>query len=366
MSQLLGPAFGLGSNGSKSVSGNTTDAPIDSAATATINTKTISATNAAFSAGQLILIIQMQGAGAGQYEFNRINTYVAGTITTINNLTYGYVSTAQVIVIPEYLDYTIQAGVTVTLKAWNGSTGGVFTAAVTGWFINNGTLSGDSCGFRNNVLTGGSAQGEGSLGTPGYSTSANGNGAGGGGGATDSGHVEGGNGGGGAGAGNNNGNAGQGRNTGTGGANGVAVGSSNLSTITLGGSGAYGGNDWSSSDAHAGGNGAGIGIIFCGHFLNNGTINFRGANGVDNATAAAGGAGGGGGFLITAISANLGVISVAGGIGGTCSGEFGGKGGDGGLGTISVNAGTIINSNSLTISQQNGGQNFLGRLGPSA
>ena len=55
--------FGDGSDGALTISSNTTEAPIDSAATATAGTPTISATNASFAADQQILIHQTRGTG---------------------------------------------------------------------------------------------------------------------------------------------------------------------------------------------------------------------------------------------------------------------------------------------------------------
>lgn len=146
--------FGDGSDGALTISSNTTEAPIDSAATATSGTQTITATNASFAAGQKILIHQTQGTGAGTYEIREIQAYSAPTITTTEALTATYTSGAQVRVLKQHTNVTVNTGITYTAKAWNGTVGGIL-----GWFANGtttitGTLSG-------NGATGGTATGDG-------------------------------------------------------------------------------------------------------------------------------------------------------------------------------------------------------------
>lgn len=127
-----------------------TDSYIDSSATKA-SASTLTATNASFTAGQYIFIIQMQGTGAGVYmEFNRIASYVAGTITTVNPLQYNYDSTgankAQVMV---YHNYTTSTGtVTITGKAWDGSVGGLFVGLFSSPITNALTINMNGKGFR--------------------------------------------------------------------------------------------------------------------------------------------------------------------------------------------------------------------------
>ena len=132
--------YGNSSDGAYSPSSGT-DAPVDSACTGTINTTSLSATNVSFSAGQIILIHQTNGTGAGQWELNKISSYVAGTITTVLPLIYDYTSGAQVIVVPQYSSANIANGVTITVKAWTGSVGGIFVKMVNGAFTITVTLS---------------------------------------------------------------------------------------------------------------------------------------------------------------------------------------------------------------------------------
>jgi hypothetical protein len=151
MAQFLSnERFGNSSDGAYSPSTGT-DAPIDSACTGTINTTSLLATNGSFAAGQLILIHQTRGAGAGQWELNKISSYIAGTITTKYKLTYGYISGAQVLVMPQYASGNIAGGVTLTGKAWNGTVGGIYAKFGNGTFTVPGSLVGSGIGFRGGV-----------------------------------------------------------------------------------------------------------------------------------------------------------------------------------------------------------------------
>ena len=117
--------FGNGADGVAVLTG--TDAPIDSAAVGTAAATSLSATNPSFAAGQIILVIQMQGTNAGKAELNRISSYVAGTITTTRPLAYTYSCTgndkAQVIVVPQHSKITMSGS--FTGKAWDGTVGGI-------------------------------------------------------------------------------------------------------------------------------------------------------------------------------------------------------------------------------------------------
>lgn len=126
----------------------------------------------ALAAGDLILIMQMQdgsaltvtnnsayGGGsstAGRYEFARVaqvvgsavtltaalsNTYVQNTAAT-NNQTY------QVIRVPQYSVLTINAGASIVPQPWDGTSGGVVVADVSGVFTNNGLVDVSFAGFR--------------------------------------------------------------------------------------------------------------------------------------------------------------------------------------------------------------------------
>src|SRR5438045_1091315 len=119
MTQLIAPVFGNSSDGTLSVSGSTTDAPIDSACTGTSGTTSLTATNASFAASQRVLIHQTRGTGVGNWELNTIASYVAGTITTVSPLANTYASGAQVLVVKQHSGVTISG--TLTAKAWTGT-----------------------------------------------------------------------------------------------------------------------------------------------------------------------------------------------------------------------------------------------------
>src|SRR3990167_3308618 len=156
--------FGDGSDGTLTISSNTTEAPIDSTASGTSGAYTLTATNASFATDQEVLIHQSRGTGAGTWQRNRITGYTAGTITLQNALNFSYATGAQVRVLKEYTTVTINTGITYTTKAWNGTVGGIIgficsgTVTVTGTITANGgnggsTTSGyttvtDEGGFR--------------------------------------------------------------------------------------------------------------------------------------------------------------------------------------------------------------------------
>lgn len=175
--------FGDGGDGALTISSNTTEAPIDSACTGTIATTSLSATNINFAAGQKILIHQTQGTGAGTWQKNEIASYTAGTITLTTALNATYGTGAQVRVLKEYTNVTINSGITYTAKAWNGTVGGILAFLANGTITVTGSISAAGKGYRGGAGGGGTAsatQGEGTTGTGTTSTAANGTGGGGG------------------------------------------------------------------------------------------------------------------------------------------------------------------------------------------
>ncbi len=132
-------AYGKGSDGAYAPDTGT-DAPIDSACTGTATQTSLTATNASFAAGQLILIHQTQGTGAGNWELNKIQSYTAGTITLSYALMNSYATGAQVLVMPQYTSGLIDTGKTLTTKAWNGTVGGIYAKFFKESFTLKGTL----------------------------------------------------------------------------------------------------------------------------------------------------------------------------------------------------------------------------------
>jgi len=347
--------FGDGSDGTLTISANTTEAPIDSACTGTAGTNTLSATNASFASGQVILIHQTQGTNAGQWERNSIASYAAGTITLATNLIGTYTGGAQVRVLKQYTNVTIDSGFTYTAKAWNGTVGGILAFIANGTVTVNGAISanggagasstgspagGTGGGFRGgagqNANPSQATQGEGTTGTGSASTAANGSGGGGAGG-TGASHGAGGGGGGSAASGTTPSNA-DGRTSGTGGS---SSGTADLTTLTFGGGGGGGANDGGGGDT-VGGGGSGGGIIF----VIGATLTIDNSTGAITATGGAGGAcasdggGGGGGaggsILLKSQTATLSTtrVTAAAGAGGTGGSGGGINGGDGSVGRI--------------------------------
>jgi len=137
--------FGDGSDGALTVATNTTEAPIDSSADGTSGAYTLTATNASFAAGQIVMIHQTRGLGAGTWQRNVISSYTAGTITLQNALNFSYNTSgddaAQVRVLKQYTDVTINTGITYSAKAWDGTVGGIIAFVANGTITITGTLS---------------------------------------------------------------------------------------------------------------------------------------------------------------------------------------------------------------------------------
>lgn len=370
MAQNISQIFGDGSNGELSVASPSLDMPVDSAAVGTSGSKSLTATNVSFAADQLILIIQMRGANAGNWEINKIASYVAGTITTTNPLTNTYVSSgddrAQVIVIKQYSKATLIS--TLTGKDWNGVTGGVIVHACLGkYLIDAGgslILSGGNSGGSgfSGATTGGFRggdggqnfstyfQGEGTTGAQTRSNSANGNGGGGGGnGGTGAGTQGGGGGGGGNAA---AGDAGTG-NASSPGAAGALFGLANLTVIVPGGGG--GGASASNGQASNGGAaGGGIVMIFADEFdSTNGAVTVNGGSCVGDNQGVGGGAGAGGSVFIKARTATLGTNKITATGGTSTLTDF--PGGDGSDGRVRVEACSITGDSSPASSKEEGG-----------
>lgn len=333
--------FGDGSDGALTISSDTTEAPVDSAATATSGTYTISATNGSFAAGQVIFIHQSRGTSAGQGQRTKIQSYVAGTITTTDLITATYTSGAQVRVLKQYTNVTIDITKTYSAKAWNGTVGGILAFLANGTVTINGTISsngsagsqssttgsggGSGGGFRGggvfNNGAGTSYCGEGTSGASAQQTTANGNG---GGGAYQN-FANSSGGGGGNGASGTMGGGG-----GTPGSGGGSSGNSGLTSMTFGGGGGGGSMENDAFSAGGGGSGGGIIFISCVTLTNAGSVVSNGGAGAqDNGSNTAdGGGGAGGSILLKAQVATLGtvIITATGGAGGTSDGGAGAVG----------------------------------------
>ena len=318
--------FGSGSDGAYAPSTGT-DTVIDSACTGTSGGYSLSATNGSFAPGQLLLIHQTYGSGAGQWELNKIQSYTAGTITTVYPLTQNYVTGAQVAVILQYVSGNIAGGVTISGKPWNGTVGGIYAKICNGTFTVAGALTLSDLGFRGGAQIGvGQAPAQAGDGTVGLVVSqygANGNGGGGGQGEWDSQSW-------GGGAGGGNGTAGDdanAHNSGTHGTHGNSVGSVNLVTADFGGGGGGG------YAAGSGGNGGGFFLIIAKNIITTGTLPNDGGAGVSGTGPSGGGAGGS--TLLKGMTLALGsnLVTASSGPRGSDAG-YGTVGGAGGVGRI--------------------------------
>ncbi len=139
----------------------------------------------AIATGDLVLIIQMQGANinstntdaygdgvaggnasgmlsanyyAGYYEYNTVSGVIGSTINFTYSLANNYYTQAfasaapirifQVIRVPRYYDVTINAGASITSPSWNGTTGGVVVIDAANLFTLNGLVTTTALGFR--------------------------------------------------------------------------------------------------------------------------------------------------------------------------------------------------------------------------
>lgn len=331
--------FEGGDDGDLTIAADTTDTPIDSACSGTINTNTLFATNASFAVGQVILIHQTQGTDHGTRQRTKITGYTAGQITTEDQLNYSYSSTgtnkAQVMVLKRYNNVTINTGKTLTAKAWNGTTGGIIGFVYSGTYTNNGTITATGKGFRGG--TGGTRSsdtttaGESYMGTTTAKTVNYGGGG-------NTGVHSGGSG---SGSGGSYQTAGTDGGGGVTGQYGATYGSPTLVTVDFGSGGGGGYEDGGGVIGGAGGAGGGL-VYIEGANCTTGIITAQGAVGTASTTYS-GGSGAGGAIIINGqtITWSAGVSAAGGAASG--GGSAGGAGGNGAIHTnylLSIISGT--------------------------
>jgi hypothetical protein len=160
--------------------------PLKGAMTLSVGTLDARGAATALGAGDLVMIVQMQGAvydttntssygsgsagpasgylsaslTAGTNEFNTVTTLAAGTLTLQYPLSNNYYTTSfsaaaktgiqtyQVVRIPRYYNLIINSGSTVTCPYWNGATGGVVALDAAATLTVNGSISAAGLGFR--------------------------------------------------------------------------------------------------------------------------------------------------------------------------------------------------------------------------
>lgn len=334
--------FGDGTDGAVTVSTNDvydsgfTEPLVDATCTATSGTYSISATNASFTANDKILVHQTQNGTAGTWERLEIQSYTAGTITTKTPLANSYVSGAQVLVLNEFTNFTVNTGITLTAKAWNGSTGGILAFLVSGTLTVTGNIVGTGKGFRGRTSRADVSKnnGEGINGYSVYDDSSRKNG--GQGGSKDT-PRSGGGGGGGNGAVGGNGQPSYSTHGTIYGLGGSVVGTSDLTTMVFGGGGGMGADGWTSYQQNGtGGHGGGIIMLSATTLTVTGTVISKGNNGGTGGGQDGGGGGGAGGsVLLKAQTGTLGTTLVTATAGAGGSGG-GGNGGAGGVGRVHI------------------------------
>ena len=374
---------------------------------------------AALEAGDLLFVIQMQGAtidttntvnygnvtslgSAGSFEFVRVGSISGNTIsldTTAhpNGLARSYTAAGrtQVIRVPQYTALSVEAAASVVAPPWNGATGGVVVLSVQGTVTLNGSINVSGRGFRGGAVDNatsvngvtdyvttdparGGLKGEGIAGpsTNAYGRGASANGGGGG-----VGH----NSAGGGGANGNNGNpwTGQGvmvaananemaawaldpgyvangnalTTSSGGGRGGYTFGSNNANELVAGG--APGQNSWGGDNRREAGGLGGRPMAndpVARLFMGGG----GGAGDGNNGAAGAGGAGGGLVFLLALDVSGAGQILANGAAGGnTVGGHNDAAGGGGAGGTIVVSSQQSLGGISLSANGGVGGNQLI-------
>jgi hypothetical protein len=302
--------------------------------------------------GDVVLIHQTQGTGAGQWELNKAvsdfnNSTTTATYQLAQPLQYSYSTAgnnrAQILRVPQYSACNVTGTVT-PLFPWNGNAGGIFAVMCKGTMNVSGTLDVSGRGFRGGIFgdldtrhhTG--QQGESYTGVGIYSTDRlqfahlqpNGGGGGGGGEAA---------GGSGTGGGGGYGTAGQAGASGglAYGLGGNTYGDPLLNQIHLGSGG--GGtflNYACCATAADGGDGGGTIIVFAHSLKVNGTIASNGENGARGSGGEGSGGGSGGSIKLIVAQASLrdGAVTATGGVGGDS--HYHAVGGNGGVGRIRI------------------------------
>ncbi|HYH95212.1 hypothetical protein [Hyalangium sp.] len=369
--------LGDGRDGALTVSGLQRIDQTRTSATGTEGTTALTvASITGFLTGNIVLILQMRGPGAGQWEEHTVATLGGTTLTLTAPLSNSYSSseTARDVAlrVPQYANMTVSSGATVTASAWDGTTGGVlaFRARGTVLIQPGGVIDVSGLGFLGGVsngtvepytvATGGPFTGESPTGPSIRSPITLANGI----------HTAAPNGGGGAGGvasnseGMTGGHGGAHASPGSLGVSGYLLsartlrsapyGDDELRLLFMGSGGGGGGNHHPPSgpvtqppEYGVGGNGGGITFIRAATFTNYGVLNSSGGNGTqgylatNSCTYIAGGGGGGGAggsIRIETLAGYAGTITAVGGLGGygqpTCysgwdGASTGGNGSDG-------------------------------------
>jgi hypothetical protein len=161
--------------------------PVSGATTLTVGARDSRGNTTNIANGDMVVIMQMQGAEfnstnsdaygngvaggdasgylssnlvAGKYEYNIVSGYNSGTgvVTFSYGLAHNYhtraystttgIQSYQVIRVPRHYRLTIDAGASITAPAWNGSSGGVIVLEASDRLSINGSVTANALGFR--------------------------------------------------------------------------------------------------------------------------------------------------------------------------------------------------------------------------
>lgn len=351
--------FGNASDGDLTISGATTFGEANAGCSGSSGGTSLTIDSASsFANGDLVIIHQTRGTGAGSWELNKILSGGGTTsLTMMHNLQNTYTdsgsSQAQIVKLRQYNNVTVNSGITWSAPSWDGNKGGILAFLAKGTITITGTINGVGVGFRGGNSGGGTQYscGEGTGGDRANQRTANGNGGGG------AGHVStpfqaGG-------AGGGHANAGSNGSAGSGSIGGSSVGNAGLTLLNLGGGGGAG---WNNGSIGTGGNGSGIILIIGKSITVTGSINANGqpASGQSNF---AGGSGAGGSILLKGQTITLGTNLVT-----SLGSSYGSNGGAGSIGRVHVDYKTSISGTSnptmdttqdLTLNDVSAGGSFL-------
>jgi hypothetical protein len=301
------------------------------------------ASSTGLSAGDLLFVFASSGSGAGSWEVVTVASVSGKTVQLEGALAHSYGASTmnQVVRIPQYSTVTVPSGSAFSAPDWAGASGGGLLTFVAQRLSLSGTLSAAGAGFRGGAPTYNATQvgqqGEGVLGSGGYSTSANGMGGGGGSSPSVT-HANGGGGGHASAGATGSAVSGYGNTGGTGGG---TAGSADLSTLLFGGGGGAGGLDadpGGGSYGGAGGDGGGIVLVSVGALSFSGAVTAAGARGGDGVYTGGASPGGGGGGAGGAIFFGASTMSTASGSF-SAAGASGGSGSEAGAGVTTAGSG---------------------------
>lgn len=326
-------AFGDGRDSSLTISSNSVEDPIDANCVGTSGTYTLTISNAhasfaSVAAGDKVLIHQTRGTNVGLKQIATVQGYSGGTLTIREALTFspahsataGDANKAQIRVLKQYTNVTINSGITYSAKPWSQSTGkgGILGFLANGTVAGPGKLSATACGFAGGAANGSTTTdgndygyaGEGTAGATFIVSGATRNGNGGGGGHHNGNSFNIGIGGGGGGNGTVGYRGAMGQTTG--GLGGSVSSTTDLTTMTFGGGGGGGAGVLPGSIDQSGGDGGGMIVLYGATVSSTLGIENDGEDGKPcvgfngGGAQACGGAGGAGATLVVANTATAG------------------------------------------------------------